>query len=218
MKKFVLDLVLGIVTLFSLNSCISGAYAQDVVISDRNGDIDVSLIITYGTPYYFEGSILYYLYEGWYYYPYLYNNYYYYYRYTRPLPPPRPGHRFIPKYDDRPQFRHHRDYRPMRSSTFGTGTHKPRVDNHSTRPDERPKSTFSRPNTQPKGNNSVGNRPSTPQIRGNNNIGNRPTPQTRTNTSIGGSRPTPQMRSGGGGASHGDGRPSSGGGHFGGRR
>lgn len=200
MKKFILSLLFGITILFSTSSCVTGAYAQDVVISGSNGDVDVSVVVRYGTPYYFEGSILYYLYDGWYYYPYLHNNYYYYYRYSRPLPSPRPGHRFVPRYNDRPHFKHHRDYRPTRrSSTYATehhsNGHKPNVGH--------------RPNTNPPRGN-VG-RPSTPN-RGNSTIG-RPSTPSRSGGSM--SRPTPQIRGGssthGGGAQHG-------GGHFGGRR
>lgn len=206
MKKLFLGLLLGITVLFTTNSCITGAYAQDVVITETNGDVDVSLVIRYGTPYYFEGSLLYYLYDGWYYYPYLHNNYYYYYRYVRPLPPPRPGHRFVPRYDDRPHFRHHKDNRPFRSSTYST--QRPRGNNPSVnhRPNNNviPRGGINRPST-PNRPNGTFSRPFTP----NRGTINRPMTQPRNNGGGMNTGPRPQMRSGG--AQHG-------GGHFGGRR
>lgn len=191
MKRMVLNLLLGFSILFSASSCVTDAYAQDVVISETGGNVDISLVIRYGTPCYFEGSILYYLYDGWYYYPYLYNNYYYYYRYARPLP----YHRFTPGYYDRPYFRyhrehkhhynHHRGYGSTRSSTFHhhPNGHNPNLNNH--HPHNRQGSTFGRQGgtfSQPRPNRSSG----------------------------GTSRPTPQVR-GGSGIQHGNG-------HFGGRR
>jgi hypothetical protein len=112
MKKFILSIIFGIGILFSMSSCAVGAYAQDEVYYESiDGDVDINIVIRYGTPYYYDGSILYYSYNGWYYYPYYLNNSYYYYRYTRPLPPPRYGHRFVPRRGDRPYYggyRHHK--------------------------------------------------------------------------------------------------------------
>jgi hypothetical protein len=105
MKKFILSLLFGIVISFSLSSCITDSYAQDVIITDGASDVDFSIIVRYGTPYYYESSLLYYLYNGWYYYPYVRNNHYYYRRYSRPLPPPKPRHHGAeprPHHNDRP--------------------------------------------------------------------------------------------------------------------
>ena len=105
MKKFILSLLFGIGISCSLSSCITDAYAQDVIITDGVSDVDFSIVVRYGTPYYYDGSLLYYLYNGWYYYPYVRNNHYYYHRYSRPLPPPQPRHRGVeprPHHNDRP--------------------------------------------------------------------------------------------------------------------
>lgn len=101
MKKIILSLVFGVIAMLSMNSCITPAYSQDVAVSESNGEVNVDLIIRYGTPYYFEGSLLYYLYDSWYYYPYRYNNMWYYYRYSRPFPVHH-GYRFTPYPNHRP--------------------------------------------------------------------------------------------------------------------
>ena len=88
MKKIFLSLIFSIGILFSMSSCISSAYAQDVIVEDDGVGVSMGVVVRYGTPYYFEGSILYYLYNGWYYYPYCVNNNYYFHRYRRVLPSP----------------------------------------------------------------------------------------------------------------------------------
>ena len=65
MRKIILTLVIGIVTLFTLSSCVTGAYAQEIEI----GNNDAKLIITYGTPYFYDGVLVYYNYNNFYYYP-----------------------------------------------------------------------------------------------------------------------------------------------------
>ena len=200
MKNFILSLVLGITLVLSTSSCISGAYAQEVTVSDSYGDVDVNLVIRYGTPFYFEGSILYYLYDGWYYYPYLHNSYYYYYRYSRPLPLPRHGHHFVPGYNDRPHFRHHRDYRPNRRDTFRPHHGVER------RPVTPPRRGFDRPHTPNRGSGTI-HRPNTP-MRSNSGTMHAPTPH----------RSAPQIRGGASTPSHGGGSAPHGGGRFGGRR
>ena len=88
--------------LFSLNSCVTPAYSQDVVITEVDGDVDVKVVLRYGVPYYYDdGTISYYYYNGWYVYPYLYGNNWYFYSYNRPFPIEH-GHRFIPRASDRP--------------------------------------------------------------------------------------------------------------------
>jgi len=202
MKKFILSLLFGIGILFSMGSC--AAYAQDVVITSDGEDVDVSLVIRYGTPYYYEGSLLYYLYDGWYYYPYLRGDYYYYYRYSRPLPPPRPGHRFVPGRHDRPHFRRHDDRRIERSSTYRQDRHhepnRGRIESRPTQP--RNNGGINRPNNNVPRVNTV--RPS---------MGSSRSQMSRPSSPSMGSRPSPQISRGGGGG----GRPS-GGGHVGGRR
>lgn len=79
MKKIlvILSLILSI-SIFS--SCAYETYAQTE---------DVTVIVRYGTPYYSNGALVYYVYNNLYYYPYVYNNHTYFHRYRRPLPPPR---------------------------------------------------------------------------------------------------------------------------------
>lgn len=204
MKKFILSIIFGIGILFSMSSCAVSTYAQDEIYYDV--DDDISIVIRYGTPYYFEGSILYYSYNGWYYYPYYLNNSYYYYRYSRPLPPPRHGHRFVPRHGDRPHYygghhhnhhfdRHHGNDRGHIDS--GHIHHNGGIQN-------------GRPNIGGSRNHGF-NRP--------NNGGVRPSVRPRFN---GGNRGSvsPRMNGGGSMRSHGGvSRPSMGGGHrYGGRR
>ena len=125
MKKFILSLLFVIGILFSMSSCVTPAYSQDVVITSDSEDVDVSLVIRYGTPYYYNGSLLYYMYDGFYYYPYLRNYRYYYYRYSRPLPPPMVVRHFEPRHHDRPHVGNHGRNPQVRSSTFGRH-HQPR--------------------------------------------------------------------------------------------
>lgn len=86
MKKILLFLI-GILTL-SLASCDTYFYSG---YNNRNYDdsyygynkianvdnIDIRLVITYGTPYYYHGYLNYYYYNGLYYYPFYYNNLWY---------------------------------------------------------------------------------------------------------------------------------------------
>ena len=198
MKKIFLSLIFSIGILFSMSSCISSAYAQDVIVEDDGVGVSMGVVVRYGTPYYFEGSILYYLYNGWYYYPYLTGNGYYFYRYSRPLPPPRHGYRFEPRPGDRPHITH-RPYGSMRSSTRHV-ERRPAVRNERPRSEQRGFGNQPRTNPQPQRGN-VG-RP-TPQVRNNGGSVSRPAPQVR-----GGSAPSTR-----GGATSGGGR-----GGFGGRR
>jgi len=184
MKKIFLAFALMLSMALSFSSCVTTAYGQDVVIESSDDGIDISIVLSAGVPYYFEGSLLYYLYNGWYYYPYYYNNRVYYYRYARPFATYR-GYRFIPERGHRPHgFRElppprrgHDTWRnqpPRRSSTYETAP-RPRVDNN------RPTVT---PRTMPQ-----------PRQGGNGNF----TPRVNTPSRSGGSM-TPNR---GGGNSHG---------------
>ena len=131
MKK-IISIILGLVMCMTLTSCVTTASAQ---IDDMYDDVDVNLIITYGTPIYnAEGLLTYYIYRDLYYYPYIHNNRYYFHRYTRPLPPHR-----------------HHHVAPPRSGGHVTPHRTP---HHTTRPN-----IGSRP-TRPSGG---GMRPSTPR-------------------------------------------------------
>lgn len=95
--------------LFSLNSCVVSSYAttQDDIYTETEADVvrsnvSFDVIIQYGTPYYRDGMLLYYLYRDIYYYPFYYSNYWYVRAYRRPFT----------HFDHRPYFRPHRyDYR-----------------------------------------------------------------------------------------------------------
>ena len=66
MKKLLFTLILSVV-MISIQSCtttyaaVYDQYDEEYVISDN---ADVNIIITYGTPYYYEGKLWYYLYNG----------------------------------------------------------------------------------------------------------------------------------------------------------
>lgn len=116
MKKLLFTLVLSVASMVCLQSCTTTyatayePYDEEYVISDN---ADVNIIITYGTPYYYEGQLWYYLYNGLYYYPFHYNGYWYfrpyatlyswdwyYYHY----------HHFTPHYRDYRFRPHHHDW------------------------------------------------------------------------------------------------------------
>lgn len=63
---------------FILSSC---AVTLDETIPSTD------VIIRYGTPYYYDNTLTYYHYNGWYYYPYYRDRIMYYHRYQRPIPP-----------------------------------------------------------------------------------------------------------------------------------
>jgi len=124
MKKLILFFVFGIGIMFSMSSCMTPAYGQDVVISSSPTDnVDINVVIEYGTPYYYNGSLWYYELNGLCYYPYIRNGRYYFHRYSRPLPPPRHGH-----YSPAPRPHHggsiHRNP-PVRPHHGGTINHRP---------------------------------------------------------------------------------------------
>lgn len=73
-KKLFLSLSL----VFLLGSC-------TVAVDDAFPSTDV--VVRYGIPYYYDGNLTYYRYNGWYYYPYRINDVMYYHRYQRPVPP-----------------------------------------------------------------------------------------------------------------------------------
>lgn len=115
MKKLLFTLILSVV-MISIQSCtttyaaVYDQYDEEYVISDN---ADVNIIITYGTPYYYEGKLWYYLYNGLYYYPFHYNGYWYFrpygtlyswdwYHYNY--------HHFTPYYRDYRFRPHHKDW------------------------------------------------------------------------------------------------------------
>jgi hypothetical protein len=108
MKKLFIFLI-GLMIMFSLNSCDTYNYAttQDDIYVETEVDVvrsnvSFDVIIQYGTPYYRDNVLLYYLYRDIYYYPFYYNNYWYVRAYRRPFT----------HFDTRPYFRPHKyDYR-----------------------------------------------------------------------------------------------------------
>ena len=139
MKKYLSSLLIGLMCMLCA-SCVTSSYAETSVC-----DEDVQIVIRYGTPYYYNNTLAYYIYDGYYFYPYRYNNAWRFHRYSRPLQPPRPhygrpphphhnnGHRHFGNYNGHRRFgnysqpprnngisrpnRPSHNHRPMRSST-----------------------------------------------------------------------------------------------------
>ena len=116
MKRKLLTFFICLMLFFSLNSCVIKSYAtthDDIYMENEvdivRSNISFDVIIQYGTPFYEDGVLLYYLYRDIYYYPFYYNNYWYVRAYRRPLT----------YFYHRPYFRPHRyDYR------FNPGSHR----------------------------------------------------------------------------------------------
>lgn len=118
--------------------------------------VDFSTIVTYGTPYYIDNILSYYLYRGIYYYPYRYNNYWYFY----------PSHYCRPRgfvYHYQPGYRHF-----MKPGPRGYDFRKPhmRPDNFRNPPmkPNRPPMNYGKPNNRPSfGNRQLPNKPNNMQ-------------------------------------------------------
>jgi predicted small secreted protein len=164
MKKILLFLV-GVAMSLSLTSCVTAVHAQDDIYSD--GEVDATVVISYGTPYIVNGLIEYYAYRGWYYYPCWTGDSYYFHRYRRPLPP-RAFHDWY-----RPIPRNHVYHRPH-SSRPG---YKPSAPQHRHNP-------YHRRDVYRKRDMNRG-----PQMsRPNRNMGGRPSGSHRSNIRMGGRR------------------------------
>ena len=83
MKKITV-ILMGLIMMFGLSSCVTAVHAQDDAYFD--GEVDATVVISYGKPYVVNDMIEYYFYRGWYYYPRWTNDSYYFHRYRRPLP------------------------------------------------------------------------------------------------------------------------------------
>ena len=171
MKKLLTALMVIVLSLTQM-SCVSGIYAQDDMypieeVDAVRSNVNIEMVIRYGTPFIVDGLVQYYLYEGLYYYPYYLRNYfyyrvyraplYYYPRYWRPVPRAywfRNGNFYRPQRYDRHHFevvrhqpnhsgfndrRPHVDHRP--SSTRNT----PHEGINAPRPMERSRAIQSRP-------------------------------------------------------------------------
>lgn len=128
MKKLIFNLIFGLMIIFSFSSCGTAMYTttqEDIYVEAqtdvvRQSNIDFNIVIRYGTPYYYNRTLLYYLYNNLYYYPFYYNNYWYVRVYRKPFnhvhyrPYFRPNkydYRFKPGYYrnfDRPREYRHR--------------------------------------------------------------------------------------------------------------
>jgi hypothetical protein len=217
MKNFIIIFLSTLTLLFGATSCYS-AYgvgvnaSQDDVFYDDYTD-NISVIIRFGTPYYVDGYLRYYLYNGLYYYPFYYDNYWYF----RPYRSIIYDYRFVPnRYDIR-----------FRPGMYGFGRPNDRWNgrppmpprfNNNPRPQPNPNNDINRFNRRPQfnnGNRSFGNRTSQHQrpvintqpsnrTFGNGNF-NRTQPPMRSN-------PTPNRSFGNG---HSGGSFNGGGGFFG---
>lgn len=181
MKKLYI-LLIGLMMCFSLNSCSFEAYPttqDDIYVSAETdivqSNIDYNIVIRYGRPYYYNGSLLYYIYDNLYYYPYYYNNYWYF----------RVYRKLFPYTNYRPYFRPHRyDYR------FNRSYHNPRSwyryePNHN-RPNINRPNNSSRPSTRPSSRPSTRPSTRTQTMPRNNSHISRPTIPSRGGSSRGG--------------------------------
>ena len=112
MRSFILLLSILLSTV-CLSSCSVSTYAYSTddcyYVKDR--DITYNIVVTYGTPFYFNNVLSYYFYDGIYYYPYRYNSV----EYLKPFRTVRPrGFVFVPGRYHVPdyRFRHHSYNRP----------------------------------------------------------------------------------------------------------
>ena len=153
MKK-IFSFLVALAMSISLSSCVTTVSAQDDVF---DGEVDATVVVSYGTPYIYNGMIEYYFYRGWYYYPYCVNNNYYFHRYRRVLPSPH----FYDWYKPIPRDRIH-----------------PRP--HHNAPHHRPHATPPRPHHNNHGGN-IHNRPSRPNHHGG-GMSNRPHNPPRSST------------------------------------
>ena len=128
MKTKLFTFLVALFMMFTITSCDVYTYTttQDDIYTETNVDIvrsnvSFDIIIKYGSPFYRDGTLLYYLYNDIYYYPYFYNNYWYVRAYRRPFV--HLGHR--------PYFRpHHYDYKFSPGYYRGFGIPKHHINNY----------------------------------------------------------------------------------------
>lgn len=164
--KIVRIFILSILICIGVSSCSTSTYVQpyvdDVAIPT---EITYTTVVTYGIPYYFNGIISYYVYNGIYYYPYIWHNHWYVHPYTHVQPHGfihRPHHGFAPEHRwKRPaHFRHDNNPRHHRTDMYYRPHTRPNV-----KPDHHPnvKPDHHHPNVKPEGNRPyvTPNRPNT---------------------------------------------------------
>lgn len=154
MKK-IFSFLVALAMSISLSSCVTTVSAQDDVF---DGEVDATVVVSYGTPYIYNGMIEYYFYRGWYYYPCCANNNYYFHRYRRVLPSPH----FYDWYKPIPRDRIH-----------------PRP--HHNAPHHRPHAAPQRPHHNNHHGGNIHNRPSRPNHHGG-GMSNRPHNPPRSST------------------------------------
>ena len=163
MKKL-MTLLVGLTMVFSLTSCVTTAQAQMI-----DEDVDATLVIRYGTPYYdAEGLLLYFLYNDLYYYPYYFSDGWYFRYYSRPLHPgyyrPVPRDFYTRRPYHTPHYRHHSaPPRPRYNNILrrggSHGTHQPSHGNRPSQPSQHRHGTYNN-GTRPHAG--MGNRPASP--------------------------------------------------------
>ena len=131
MKKYILNILsaicISLITLGTLCSC-ETVYASTTTYDDmyyENDYASIDIIVTYGTPYYLDGVLQYYIYRNLYYYPFYYNDIMYFRSFYRPLPP-RHHYNFGRPHRGDIGFGHHRGHRPSHNGNHGGPGH----DNH----------------------------------------------------------------------------------------
>ena len=84
---YLISLICLSLTLYSCDATYAGVSSSPQCDDQEVFDNKVSynIIVQYGTPYYYNGYLNYYFYEGLYYYPVYYNNYWYFRTYRRPF-------------------------------------------------------------------------------------------------------------------------------------
>ena len=152
----------------SLSSCYE-AYATTDVMTDEqyvlNDNVDINVIVTYGTPYYWDGYLSYYYYRGLYYYYMYYDGYWYWRAYHRPFANGYRPH-WTPRHHDRRFSPGHYGFErphngnqgfPKHPNSRGIDNHRKNIPHHSANPDNR--RVYDR-NMRPNNSNSHINRPS----------------------------------------------------------
>lgn len=107
MKKYLLILISIFYIVIGLTSCSTTFGSTDDEYP--NSSFDISIVLSNGTPYYYNNRLNYYLYNGVYYYPLFYNGYWYYRGYSRPF-----ARGYYPRFNYRTGYR----YVPRRNSFF----------------------------------------------------------------------------------------------------
>lgn len=84
---YLISIICLSLTLYSCDTAYYGVSSNPQYNDEEvlNNKINYNIIVQYGTPYYYDGYLNYYFYEGLYYYPVYYNKYWYFRTYRRPF-------------------------------------------------------------------------------------------------------------------------------------